>query len=141
MPIGPVASVVVPAAISAIGSIWGSKNQKSASRDASRQEARFTSEALKDAREERDYSRRRDDEQMTYDRGQRASYLERLKPFTTAGQQAITNIAASTQSQLPGSVPTMGSGQMIQMRAPNGQVREVPASQAEWYLSRGATRV
>lgn len=77
-----------------------------------------------------------------YSRGQFGSYLNRLQPFAQAGQSATTNLASVLGRNLAASIPTAGSGNaMVTLRAPNGQVSQVPAEHADHYISQGAVRV
>lgn len=140
---GPV-GMVVGAGLGAVASIFGAKSQQKSQRQALRQEAKYTDQALADAREARAYDRRQADEARTYERGQYADYLGRLAPFSRAGQRAVTDLSASTAAQLPGAVPTMDVGGLIRIQAPasaGGAIREVPASQEAYWISKGATRV
>lgn len=77
-----------------------------------------------------------------YSRGQFGSYLNRLQPFSQAGQAATANLSAVLSRALPASIPTSGStSEMVTLRAPNGQVSQVPAEHADHYIAQGAVRV
>ena len=162
MPV-PLAPILIPAAATALGSIFGSKSQRKSQKEALKQEKRYTDLALQDAREVRAYDRTRADEDRAYERGryaderdfergryteerdfgrkQHAGYLDRLSPYSRAGAGAVTGLAASTARAMPGVVPTSGGGRMVQIQAPNGQIREVPESHAQHYVSKGGVVV
>jgi hypothetical protein len=82
-----------------------------------------------------------------------------LQPYATAGTQGVTALTAllglpaaaapaAPRMTSPGgpalqplsSVAGSGGG-MVQLRAPNGQTKQVPADQAQYFVARGATRV
>lgn len=150
---GPV-GMAIGAGIGALGSIFGAKVQSGASKKASQFEYDAQTRALDEAKAERDYNRSRDEqaradalerqayerrmgeEGRDYSRGQYANYLGRLAPFSEGGTRAFTGLTRS----LPGvgqMAAQVGSGPMVQIQAPNGQVRPVPASQRDYWISKG----
>lgn len=76
-----------------------------------------------------------------YIRGQYGNYLTRLSPYSQAGASTVANLASVLGRNLPASIPTAGSGAMVRLQSPNGQIQEVPAEHADHYLSLGATKV
>ncbi|MDQ3170237.1 MAG: hypothetical protein M3Q55_08885 [Acidobacteriota bacterium] len=154
-------ALLIGAGISAAASTAASRSQQSSQRDASRVESSYTDEALKDAREAREFERAQEEEARTYergryadeqaysrgkykderdfDRGQFANYLGRLDPYAKVGATAVQGLGASLPS-VASQRPTMGSG-MVTIQAPTGEVREVPEAQAAHYLSLGGKRV
>lgn len=162
---------LIAAGTAAGATIYGAHSQQSAQREASRIDSGAAREALdyqkeQDAyerqrsEEERDYGRGKYEEDTLYDRGQYADYLGRLDPYRAAGTGALTRLS----SHFGGSSPSMtyarptslnlpqvtqpgassgvrGGTGMIVIQAPDGSTREVPASQAEHYISRGGVVV
>lgn len=152
---------LIAAGVGGAATVISSRSQQGAQRDASRIEGHYTDRALEDARQQREYEQKRDEEQRTYDRsrydtetaysrgkyaeerdhdrGQFANYLGRLDPYAKVGAGAVTGLGASLptpQSQRP----TMGDG-MIKIQAPTGEIREVPEAHAQHFLSLGGKRV
>lgn len=170
MPITMPIATLIGSAIGGGTAIAGMRSNRSAQREASALESRFSDQALADARAEREYQRQRDDENRRYEReqlereygyrsgrdavldsrfnderdygrGEFASYKARLAPFTNIGTRSAANLASVVGRALPASIPTAGNGAMVRLQSPTGQVQEVPADHAEFYMSRGAKRV
>lgn len=148
---GPLLIAAVPAAIGAVSSIFGAKSQSNASKRAAEVEAKSSSEALADARAQREYEQERDRENTaytrqqvegdkTYTRGQYADYLGRLTPYANAGAKAVSGLSANFAGRIASQVPASGN-QMIKLADSRGRIREVPASQADVYIKQGAVRV
>lgn len=108
----------------------GGKAQAKSEKYAADLQFKSTEEALADARQQRQYQQ-----------GQYANYLTRLQPYQAVGANAAARLDQTAARALPGAVPTMGSGQLVKLASPTGQIRDVPAAHADWYLSRGATKV
>lgn len=108
------------------------------------------------------YDRAKYEEGQVYDRGQYADFLGRLDPYRAAGTGALTRLS----SHFGGSAPAMtyakptslnlptgpesappqtgglrGGTGMVVIQAPDGSTREIPASQADHYISRGGVVV
>lgn len=75
-----------------------------------------------------------------------------LSPYMQQGSQGLSALSSllgvggiAPTSGLkpvpPPTAPAPGAGGMVMLRAPTGQTQAVPAEQAEFFLSRGATRV
>lgn len=159
----------LPTAISggvqAAGNIYASRTAASANRDAAQLEYEATQQALADARAQREYEQKRDEEQQQYERGryaeerdytrgiygeerdygrgQYANYLGRLDPYAKAGTRAtarLEDILTQSRPMNPAAGPA-ASGGTVRLKAPTGEVRDVPVAMAESYLNRGAVRV
>ena len=132
-------SPILRTAIPVAGTVVSSYLQNRGNTEAARIEAESLDKALQQEKEEQLYQRGKEKEQTGYDRGQYANYLGRLDPYAQAGPPAVTRL----QDVLgrPGAIPSVGNGPMVTLRSPNGQTQQVAADQADWYLSRGATKV
>jgi Ni/Co efflux regulator RcnB len=145
--------VIAAAAIAAGATIYGTRQQSNAHRDASRMEQDSFRRAEDAAREDRDYNRRRDEERQGYDRrfaedersyrrGQFADYQGRLAPFRDVGVNALPRLSRAANTGLSGAQMGMagGGGQMVRIQAPlerGGGIREVPAALADRFLAAG----
>lgn len=161
-------SAWLPSAINAGAGLVASRQASNANKDAARLEYEATQQALADAREQRDYEQQRDEEQQQYDRtrygeerdynraqygevrdydrGQYANYLGRLDPYRQTGNRALTRVEDVLNSSRPmnpaaGGNPAAMSGGTVRLKAPTGEVKDVPAEMAEQFLNRGAIRV
>lgn len=130
-------------------SVFSSRSQQTASREAAQMQYRATQDALAYQREQDAYTRQRDEERTAYDRrtseeargydrNQYANYLGRLDPYAKVGAAAVTGLASSLPS-VQSQRPTMGG--MVKIQAPTGEVRDVPEAHAAHYLSLGGKRV
>jgi hypothetical protein len=84
-------------------------------------------------------------ENKTYGRTQYADYLGRLKPFHDAGSAATSRASQllSTSRYRPevaGTGAQAGAG-MVRLADSRGQIREIPADQADQFIQAGAVRV
>lgn len=109
---GPVASVVIPAAISAVGSLFGAKKGADAAKDSSRIQASTADKALAAAREARDQERA----EIERVRAARAGIFERWEQ---------TNPLPTSRGNLPNSYG-ISDAQTAQMRQGNGAQGEMP---------------
>ncbi len=160
-------SAWLPSAISAGAGLVASHQASNANKDAAQLEYEATQQALADAREQRAYEQKRDEEQQQYDRGryseerdytrgvygeerdygrgQYANYLGRLDPYRQSGTRALTRVEdvlnRSTPMNPAAARPTNTGGPMVQLKAPTGQIKAIPADQVDQYLARGAVRV
>lgn len=155
-------SKILPAALQyglpVAGNLIGATLQSNASKDAAQLNYQATEDALKQAQAELDYQHSQDaiknqrfNDVTAYNQGQYGNYVARLAPYQQAGADAtsrLTAILGGTPSTAPmpvgsGQIPAAAanSTQMVQLRAPNGQVQAVPAAQASHYLALGATQV
>lgn len=170
MPIGLPVATLIGSAIAGGTTAYGIKASGSANKRASEVESKYGDEALKDERAEREYQRQRDEEdrrlalsrddreygyragrdaisdarfndERDYGRGQFASYKSRLAPFSDAGTRSVANLSSVIGRGLPASIPTAGTGGMVRLQSPTGQVSEVPAAHLDHYLSLGAKQV
>lgn len=120
--------VVIAAGIGAAAQVIGAVTQNRSNNSAARMEQESADEALNFERD-----------RFKYDRAQYANYQQRLSPYANAGTRAVGQLSQSTSQPLP--TVTNGNGPMVTLRSPDGTTREVPATQADFYLSRGAQRV
>lgn len=159
----PVVAAIITGAATAGTTIAASKMSSNTAKRAQASEDKYTAQALDAEREERDYQRRltedqlkREDEQRAYDRqqakeaigrqleqrdydrGQYASYVGRLAPFRQTGLSSLGRLNAGLGANLSASVPTAVAGRLVTLRAPNGETRQVPSSQVDYYTARGA---
>lgn len=132
---------LIPTAVAGATQIYGARTMANANRDASQLEYDATMRALEDAKEDRDYTRKTAEEQRAYDRQQYADYRNRMQPYERAGSAATDRLSSVLAQHLPNTVPGMGNGSLVRVKAPNGQVKDVPAYHADWYVQQGATRV
>ncbi len=153
---GPV-GIAIGAGAGLLASIFGSKSQAKSADKALAAETSYGNRALDAAREERDYQRSQDtylreqnertratqDEERAFARGEKASYRERLSPFRSAGVNAVNRLDRSLAGNMAASVPTNGSsaGGMVQMKAPNGFVKAIPAHLVGAAEAKGAVRI
>lgn len=152
------AGTAIAGALGAGAAVAGARSSQRAQRDASRMEMDATNRALQDAREQRAYEQKRDEderayrrsldeqefgrytEKRDYDRGQYANYLGRLQPYSATGSTAVANLGASVTRALPAAVPAAGGSAMVKIQAPEeygGGISEVPAAHVQHYLSKG----
>lgn len=134
----PLLSYGVPAATGLIGA----RMQANAERDAAALQDEQFDKAIAFEKEERDYQHGVADEKKTYDRGQYADYIGRLKPFNAAGTAATDRASALlTTSRYRPELTGAPSGRLVQMRAPDGSMGQVPETLVDHYLKNGAQRV
>lgn len=80
-------------------------------------------------------------EKEAYTRGERANYLERLRPYNEAGTAATSRASTLLTTGYRPEVSRETSGPTVRLRAPDGSIGEVSAAMADHYLQRGATRI
>lgn len=153
----PVAAAIITGAAGLGATALASHASGSSAKRASDMESDYSTKALDAAREERDYSRGRDEEQRDYDRrerqaetdrllearnynrGEQVNYRERLSPFRDAGVRAVGRLDQGLAQNVGATVPTNSNVTgMIQIVGPNGKAYSVPASQRDHWLSKGA---
>lgn len=139
------AAVAVPLIAAGVGAgatIVASRTAQGAQRDAARIENDAALRALDYQREQDAYERKRQEEETAYDRQQFADYQGRLAPFRNAGTSVLPGLTQRVSGAATAAVPTNGGGTgMVTLKAPTGAMREVPASQADYYIAQGAVRV
>lgn len=120
----PLLSYGIPAATGLVAT----RMQANADRDATRMQTDYLDRAL--AVEQ---------ENQQWNRGQRADYLARLKPYDEAGVAAVGRATDFlTNRYRP---DAMAGGPLVALRDSRGEVRQVPAAEADRYLQMGAQRV
>lgn len=146
----PVAAAIITGAAGLGATAMASHASGSSAKRASDIESNYNNRALDAAREERDYQRQQDAaaiarqiEQRDYTRAQANSYRDRLAPFRTAGVHSINRLDASLAGNMAASVPTNGpvGGALVPMKAPNGQIKSIPAHLVDMAMQKGAVRV
>lgn len=143
----PILQYGVPVA----GSLIGAGMQAGADREATRLQSHYNDRALAAAEEEQKYQRERQgrldtqsEDERQYQHGQYASYQQRLAPYREASAPSLgrlNSLLSGSQWSTPGQSPGAPQGGMVTLRAPDGSTSQVPASQADHYLQRGAVRV
>lgn len=116
----------------AVTGLIGAKMQGNAERDAARLQNEYLNRALDVEKENEQYRR-----------GQRADYLGRLKPYNDAGQSAVQRASAllTTSRYRPEGVNAgVPGGELVALKDSNGEIRQVPASEADRFLQLGAVR-
>jgi hypothetical protein len=117
----------------AVTGLIGARMQGNAERDAAALQHDYLTRALDVEKENEQYRR-----------GQRADYLGRLKPYSDAGGSAVQRASAllTTSRYRPEGVTAgMPSGPLVALQDARGEIRQVPASDAERYIQLGARRV
>lgn len=147
----PAVAAAIITGTAALGSTAiAAKTGSNSAKRARELESLYSDKSLDAAREERDYQRRQEEaaiaraeEAKTYSRGERASYLDRLSPYRTVGTNAINRLDRSLAGNMAATVPTNASsaGGMVTMRAPNGQVKAIPAHLVSMAEQKGAVRI
>lgn len=121
----PALAYGLPAATNLIGA----KMQGNAERDATALQNDYLNRALDVEKEKEQYTR-----------GQRADYLGRLKPYQEAGSAAVGRASDLLTTSRYRPELSGGGGPMVALRDSAGEVRQVPASEADRYLQLGAVR-
>lgn len=136
-------AMLIGAGVAAASQVASSRSQNKANNDASQFEYKAQTEALDDARAQRElerqdmlYARGRSEENQQYERGRYSDYLNRVSPYENAGRSAITGLSRSLPT--PNAIPVGGSGQMVRVRSPRGTVKAVPAQFVEGLVAKGA---
>lgn len=150
-----VAIPLITAGASAATSLVGAKMASNASKKAAETQERAAGRAQVDTRRAT---------------GDALSYIDRMRSGggvqaqPPASQSYLSGLLGIPRPQMPTNVPPMGGGQygamfgapggapagpmaqprgggLVMLEAPNGQRKQVPAEQAEHFISRGARRV
>lgn len=158
--LGPVASVVIPAAISAVGSLFGAKKGSDAEKGAARIQSDFSQRALDEQRrvydleqaeERRQRSARRDifgrygmpqPKEAPYGPSDTIPYPS-TTPTTPGTPQATPQREPRTRSldlAMQSSTPSMAGaeGSTVTLQAPTGEVMNVPLTDAPALIKKGA---
>lgn len=116
----------------AVTGLIAAKMQGNAERDAAGLQSEYLNRALEVEKEKEQYQR-----------GQRADYLGRLKPYNEAGTAAVGRASdlLTTSRYRPEVGGAAGGGAMVALRDSQGVVRQVPASEADRFIQMGAQRV
>lgn len=131
----PVGAIIGAGALSAGATVYSASKQSSAAKDAAATQKDYNDKALAAAQES-----------QAYQRNAYNQYLNRLQPYTQAYSGSMSKLASllgqtqPTAGAMSAQMPAASSA-MVTLRAPNGMTKQVPSSQAQHYISRGATQV
>jgi hypothetical protein len=129
---GGVSSWLAPAlnyGVPAVTNLIGLKMQGNADRDAAALQSEYLNRALEVEKEKEQYQR-----------GQRADYLGRLKPYQDAGTGAVGRASDLLTTSRYRPEVSGGMGPTVALKDSQGVIRQVPASEAERYIQAGAVR-
>lgn len=135
MPIALPIALVAGSAIAGGAELYGAHKQAQAAEDAANTQKDYNDKALAAAQES-----------QAYQRNAYNQYLNRLQPYTQAYSGSMSKLASllgqtqPTAGAMSAQMPAASSA-MVTLRAPNGMTKQVPSSQAQHYISRGATQV
>jgi hypothetical protein len=129
---GGLSSWLAPAlnyGVPAVTNLIGLKMQGNADRDAAALQSEYLNRALEVEKEKEQYQR-----------GQRADYLGRLKPYQDAGTGAVGRASDLLTTSRYRPEVSGGMGPTVALKDSQGVIRQVPASEAERYIQAGAVR-
>lgn len=132
--VGTAMATIIAGLAGAGASVAGAKMASGAQKDAAKTQAESADKALAVSKQMHEQER------------------ADLGPYRSAGQGAVSALARGLDvegypdttipgaSSVPGQAPAVNSG-TVKLRAPTGQIADVPADRVDAYLARGAQRV